>query len=156
MADASIPDQITLEFYRSNGDVARLIDMGLEFLKANAIDPSRHNNPFRVGIEKRPSKAGNMYFEYSQNALPLPDGLNTFIKIEGTVIPMGSTRPSGKGYPTREGQTTILVGSTVYMVTAYLTEGKVGYYVKVHAHKKPSASKSMLKAQMAPKGGSIL
>ncbi len=81
----------------------------------------------------------------------------TFIRVEGAVVPMGKTHPSKKGYPTREGVANVIVGGVVYKVTAYITEGKSPFYVKVVAHKKPEASgEGLKKAQKKPRGGSII
>lgn len=152
----SIPNDVLLEFLNSNGEPVRLIDLGSEFLDQMQIPPSRYGSSFRVQIEKKTSKAGNDYYNYYQNGVPLPDGLNTFLKLDGTVIPMGKTRPSQSGFPTREGHTQVLIGTTVYKVTAYLTEGKSPYWIKVVAHKAPDTEANLKKAQSAPRGGQIL
>ena len=88
--------------------------------------------------------------------MPLADGLATVIKIENAIIPMGRTRPSNKGYPTREGIAQIMVGSVRYKVTAYITEGKSPFYVKVIAHKMPDGTANLKKAQSTPQGGTII
>jgi len=126
------------------------------FLDQHHVPPSRYTAPLQVQVEKKESKAGNGYYDYSQNGVPLPDGLNTFLKLEGTVIPMGKARPSKNGYPTREGQAHVLLGSVVYKVTAYLTEGKDPYWVKVVAHKLPNSTENIKKAQTAPRGGKLI
>lgn len=153
---AELPESVTLEFLHSSGDQVRLIDLGTEFLDENGISSSRYSSPFKIAIMRKQSKAGNSFYEYSQNGVPLPDGLSTYLKVEGTVVPMGKTRPSKNGYPTREGQAQLLIGGTMYKVTAYLTEAKLPYYVKVVMHKKPDTSGNLAKAHKAPKGGSIL
>jgi hypothetical protein len=149
-------DHMTLEFLYSTGEPIRLIDLGTTFLNENHIESSNYSNPFRIAIHTKESRAGNAYYEYSQNGLPLPDGLNTFLKIEGAVIPFGKTRPSKNGYPTREGQTQVLMGNTMYKVTAYITEAKLPFYVKIVAYRKPDSSSNITKAQKAPKGGHII
>jgi hypothetical protein len=68
---------------------------------------------------------------------------------------MGKTRPSKHGYPTREGVAEIIVGGVLYKVTAYLTESRSPFFVKVIAHKKPDSGGNIAKAQAAPKGGVI-
>ncbi len=147
---------VVLEFFRSDGDPVNLIDLGADFLSAQKIDPANAGRPFRVGIEAKTSKAGNVYYEYSQNGVPLPDGLNSFLKVNGALVALGGAKPSQKGNPTREGAGTMLLGGIVYDVTAYLTETKSGYYVKVIAHKQPDRAKNIEKAQRAPRGGAIL
>lgn len=153
---SNLPEIVTLEFLHSSGDPVRLIDLGTTFLDENDIDSSRFSDTFKIGISQKTSKAGNIFYEYSQNGLPLPDGLNTYLKIHGTVIPFGKTRPSKKGYPTREGQAQCLLGDTMYKITAYLTEARTPFYVRVVLHKKPDNTKKIRKAQKAPKGGYIL
>ena len=115
-----------------------------------------YQHPFRVAIEKRRSHAGNAFYDYAQNAVPFPDGLATWLRLEGGVIPFGNIRPSKKGYPTREGTANLVIGGTLYVVTAFLTESKDPYWVKVVAHKVPDRSANIRKAQAAPRGGRIL
>jgi hypothetical protein len=155
---AGQPEQIVVDFLGSSGTPVRLLDLGAEFLSSmNIVDKRQAERPFRVAVERKQSKAGNAYYEYSQNAVPLPDGLSTMIKIEGVVIPMGRIHPSNNGYPTRDGVTQIMVGNVPYKVTAYLTEGKTPFYVKVIAHKMPAtADTNLAKARSAPRGGQLL
>lgn len=150
------PEQIIVEFIRASGEEVRLIDLGADFLSTYKIDPSNPDKPFRIAAIKKSSKAGNAFYDYSQNSLPLPDGLATFIRVEGAIVPMGGIRPSQKGYPTREGTTQIIVGGTVYKVTAYITESRSPYYVKIIAHKQPDRKANIVKAQNAPRGGIIV
>lgn len=150
------PNSIRLEFLNSNGEPVRLIDLGSQFLDQMSVPPSKFSAPFQVHVEKKESKAGNDYYDYSQNSVPLPDGLNTFLRLEGSVIPMGKTHPSKNGFPTREGHAQVLVGSTLYKVTAYITEGKSPYWIKVVAHKNPDLNENIKKAQVAPRGGKIV
>jgi hypothetical protein len=150
------PECIVVEFLRSSGEPVRLIDLGAEFLNANNVDHTEVNKPFRVAITKKASKAGNAFYDYFQNGVPLPDGLATFIRVEGAIVPMGKIRPSQKGYPTRDGVTKIVVGGLVYKVTAYITESRAPYYVKVIAHKQPDPNGNTSKTQNAPWGGKIV
>lgn len=150
------PDHILVEFIRASGEEIRLIDLGADFLSTYGIDLNNLNKPFRIAVAKKSSKAGNAFYDYSQNAVPLPDGLASFIRVEGAIVPMGKIRPSQKGYPTREGTTQIIVGGMVYKVTAYLTESRSPYYVKVIAHKQPEREANIRKAQNAPRGGRIV
>jgi len=150
------PAEIVLEFIRSSGEPVRLLDLGSDFLDENQITSPNHSKPYRIAIAKKLSKAGNSYYEYSQNGLPLPDGLNTYLRVDGTVLPFGKTRASKTGHPTREGQAKILLSGTLYKVTAYITEAKFPFYVKVVAHKNPNTSENVLKAQKSPRGGRIV
>ena len=151
------PETIAVDFISANGEPIELIDLGPDFLTANGIEASEAKRPFRVAIQKKESKAGNAFYDYSQNSISFPNGLTTLIRVEGTIVPMGKTRPSKKGYPTREGVADVIVGGVVYKVTAYLTEGKTPFYVKIIAHKKPEASgEGLKKAQKMPRGGTII
>lgn len=150
------PETITLEFLRSSGEPIHLLDLGPDFLTSVGVDPHDASRPFRVAIERKQSKVGNAYYEYSQNSVPLPDGLSTYVRLEGAIVPMGKTRPSKNGFPTREGVAEIVVGGVVYKVIVYITEGKAPYFLRVVAHKKPDTTGNIAKAQAAPKGGTIL
>ena len=147
---------LVVEFFGTNGTAVTLLDLGEDFLTTLGIDAKDSTRPFRIGISPKQSKAGNDYFEYSQNGVPLPEGLSTFLKVNGSLLSMGAIKPSLKGNPTREGTTTLLVGSLVYVVTAYLTETRNGFFIKVIAHKRPNSEKALKKAQRTPRGGVIL
>lgn len=150
------PDTIVLDFLSAAGTPINLFELDSSFIHALGLTPAfRGNKPFRVAIQKKQSKAGNAYYEYWQNGVPLPDGLMTLLKVEGVVIPMGKTHPSkSNNYPTKEGVATIRVGNDSYEVTAYLTEGKQPYYVKIIAHRRSSATTRT--GQVKPRGGTIL
>jgi hypothetical protein len=150
------PENITVEFLHANGEHIRLGDLGSDFLSSLGLGLGDGVRPFRVAIERRESKAGNAYYEYSQNGVPFPDGLSTYVRVEGAIVPLGRVHPSNNGYPTRDGGTEVIVGGVVYKVTVYLTESKTPYFVKVVAHKKPEGGLNSLKAQRAPRGGSII
>ena len=158
MASATTaPDAITLEFLDTNLGPVQLLDLGRDFLDAARIDARDARRPFRIALERKDSKAGNHFYDYSQNGVPLPDGLNTYLRLEGAIIPMGRIHPSKTNkHPTREGTAEIVVGGVVYKVTAYLTEGKTPFYVKVLAHKKPNTTAAMSKARQTPKGGRLI
>ena len=151
------PETITLELLDPNLSPIQLLDLGREFLDASHIDAHKARRPFRVAIERKESKAGNSFYDYSQNAVPLPDGLNTYLRIEGAIIPMGRIHPSKTSkHPTREGTAEVVVGGVIYKVTAYLTEGKTPFYIKVFAAKKPNTTANMAKARQTPKGGRLI
>jgi hypothetical protein len=155
MTTANAPDKITVEFLRANGEPVHLGDLGSAFLAASGVSPSNSVLPFRVSVQKKTSKADNAYYDYNQNGVPLPDGLATFIRVSGSIVPMGRTRPSKNNYPTREGEAQAMIGGTMYTVTVYITESSSPFYVKVVAHKTPDRSANVKKAQLAPRGGNI-
>ena len=149
------PDHILVEFFRATGGEVLLGDLGTKFLSELKIEGDSLEKPFRIAVHKQKSKAGNAYYDYSQNSLLLPDGLMTLMRIENAIVPMGGITPSQKGNPTRDGMIHILVGGTVYEVTVYITESKNPYYVKVIA-KKPKKMVGITQSQSIPKGGSIV
>jgi len=150
------PDSITLQFLGADGAEVQLRDLGDEFLRQNGISSVSAHRPFRVLIDRQLSKAGNAFYDYSQNGVALPDGLRASLAVEGVRLTFGDPRPSNKGYPTREGKAELEIGGVLYEVTAYITEAKRPYFVKVHAHKKPASSKKEGKAApQAPRGGRI-
>lgn len=153
---STAPSQILVEFIRASGEEVRLIDLGTAFSSTFNVGQNNPNKPFRIAVTRRSSKAGNAFYDYAQNGVPLPDGLATYIRVEGAIVPMGKIRPSQKGYPTREGTTQIIVGGVVYKVTAYLTESRNPYFVKVIAHKQPNGEANVKRAQNAPRGGTII
>lgn len=149
------PDKIIVEFLAPNGEPVRLIDLGIDFLNSMGIQHNEADRPFRIGVNKRESKAGNSYYEYNQNSLPLPDKMSTLIRLEGAILPLGRIQTSKSGHPMREGSADIVVGGVIYTATGYISESKSPYYVKIIAHKKPEQT-GLKKAQLAPKGGSII
>jgi hypothetical protein len=146
-------DSICLEFLRSTGEPLKFIDLGADFLRDHNIPAQSYSSQFKISMVPKDSKAGNVYYDFSQSAIPFPDGLATWIRLDGTVIPMGKIRPSKSGHPTREGAANILIGGILYDVTAFLTESKSPFYIKIIAHKVPDRSANIKKAQAAPKGG---
>jgi len=158
MPTTKAPSYLMLEFLDTDLRPVSIQDLGPDFADAAGLDASGSalSKAFRIAIEKKASKAGNAYYEYSQTGIPLPDGLSTFLRLEKVVIPLGRIRPSQAGHPTREGLTEIVVGGAVYKVTAYLTEGRQPYYVKVIAHKKPQTSEAKPRNRVAPHGGRLI
>jgi hypothetical protein len=137
---------VVVDFLREDVSPVTQGDLGIPFLQLLGITSIDNGKPFKVAVEKKLSKAENAYYEFSQTRIPFPDGLNTFLRIEGVVIPMGKVHPSKTSKnPTREGDALIVIGNQLYTVTAYLTETKSGYYVKLIAHIK-SFSKTSVKA----------
>jgi len=151
----SAPSHILVEFLNPQGQPLNILDLGSDFMTANAIDLSYGNQPLQIEIEKHVSKVGNAFYEYSQNGVPFPDEFSTFVRVEGTIVPFGRIHPSKNGYPTREGSTQAIIGGVLYKVTVYLTETKTPYYIKVIAHKKPEST-GITKAQLSPRGGRMV
>jgi hypothetical protein len=158
MPATKAPSHLTLDFLDADLQPICLQDLGSSFLDAAGLDTSASalRKPFRIAIERKFSQAGNAYYDYTQTGIPLPDGLRTYLRLERVVIPMGRIRPSQAGHPTREGLSEIVVGGSIYKVTAYITEGKQPFYVKVIAHKKPKSSPPKPRSRIAPRGGKLI
>ena len=144
------PDYVVVDLLNADASPVTHGDLNPEFLQSLGINHVIPDKPFRVAVDKKMSKAGNAYYEYTQNHIPLPNGLQSFVRIEGVVIAMGKIKPSKTSKnPTREGEAIIVIGSQLYDVTAYLTETKSGFYVKVISYikKSPGTSSSAPKTQ---------
>lgn len=152
----SAPKNIIVEFLNAAGSPINIKDLGTQFIVGLGLEESSIiNKPFRIGIDKKLSKAGNAYYDYWQNGVPLPDGLATNFRVQGMPITFGKVRPSkSNGYPTREGHANIVIDGDTYEITAYLTESKHPFYVKIIAHK--ISSVKLGKPQIKPAGGTIL
>ena len=156
MTSNSFPLAIKLEFLNANLGSVHIIDLGWSFLESAGISSAEAGRPLIVAIDRKTSIKDNYFYEYEQKDLPLPDGLNTYLRLEGVIIPMGRIRPSKKGNPTREGSAEIVVGGSVYKVTAYITEDSTPFFVKVIAHKKPGGQKAPIKTRSKIKGGRLI
>ena len=145
------PESLLVEFLTAAGSAIHNKDFSHAFINELMLDQSK---PFRVGILKKQSKSGNAYYDYWQNAIPLPDGLDTNFRVQGTLINMGKVRPSVNNHPTREGKVNLKIEDDTYEVTVYLTEGKHPYYVKIIIHK--ISSVRLGKPNLKPSGGSFV
>jgi hypothetical protein len=144
----SLPQTIVVEFRRADGTPLKLFDLGMDFLEANGLPMAVWERSFRVEVDARVSKGGSTFYAYEQNGVPLPDGLDTGIRVADQEVTLAPERPSQSGNPSRTGQTEVKIGSSVYLAKAYLSKGKHPYWVKVVAHKKATHT--------APRGGRIL
>ena len=129
--------KLLIEYLRPNGKPLRIVDLGLQFIESVELPLANAERPMRVEAEGKSSKAGNLYFDYEHKSLPLPDGLNTLLRIEGTIVSMKDERLSGAGNPTREGKVIVAVNNMDYEVTVFLMKGMNPYWVRVRAHKAP-------------------
>ncbi|WP_339096285.1 hypothetical protein WDJ50_03055 [Deinococcus sp. VB142] len=145
-----VPENIQLEFLRPDGTALTFRELSDEFCRTNGIEGDRKDSPVRVAIASKTSQAGNIFYDFSMNGMPLPDGLNTILRLEGNILSFGPEAKSKNGNPTRKARADILVGGQLYISEGYLTQGKNGYYVKAVAHKKPSPPAPK------PRGGSFI
>lgn len=125
------PDAIILQFFKATGQPVMLAELGEQFLRENNVEPPPTARQFQIAVERKTSRAQNPYFDYSQTAIPLPDGLDTQLRVEGIKVPMGEVRPSKKGNPTREGYLELSLGDAIFKITAYLTKTRSGYFAKL-------------------------
>lgn len=89
MTQNQIPESLTLEFLNHDMSPVKLASLGHAFLKIFGSGVGSLDRAFRIAIEGKQSKAGNTYYSYSQNGIPLPNGLDTHLKIDGVMIPSG-------------------------------------------------------------------
>lgn len=127
--------QLLIEFLRRNGEPLHLADLGVDFLTTLGIPMAQAHRPFRVEAEPKTSKAGNTYYDYAQRLIPLPDGLETRLRVGGVEVSFDPERVSQSGNPTREGRTIVMIDGIQYEVTAYISRTRQPFWVKVHAHK---------------------
>jgi hypothetical protein len=148
----SYDSTILVEFVAPDGTAVTLNDLGVEFLEAHGIPMAQWERPFRIEVEARRSKAGNVFFEYQQASVPLPHGLDTRLRVEGRELDPSEVRPSQSGHPTRRLMGVTNVSGLPYTITAYVTQGKKPYWIKVHAQKGARTPQSDVGA---PQGGRI-
>lgn len=107
-----------LTFQHPSGEVVTWGEFDPGFLRASGIGPISWDQPMRVELLEQQSKLGNIYFSYEQNGLPLPDGMETEICLDGVRLQAGQVGQSKRGNPTRCYLGTLLIGGLAYEVTA--------------------------------------
>lgn len=155
---ASAPKEIILEVLDAGGSNLTYSDMGPEFCEDFGLRAKEKKKPFKVCLSKKSSKGGgNAFYEYSQQSVPLPDGLSTLLRVNGFLIPMGKQAKSKTGgYLQRIGKIDMDLNGEEYSVTAYITKSKIPFYINVAVIKKPNRKNNKNKATRAPKGGSLI
>jgi len=147
-----LPSTVVAEFFRSPGEPIFMRELGDQYLEEVDYPPSKRDNPLRIAVEQNISKAGNIYYKYMQNGVPLPTGLDSLVKIEGVFIPLNRSGFSDKQYPFREGNGEIFVGKKIYTAKVYISKTKSPFYIAIVAHKKPDGAHLLKK----PRGGVFL
>lgn len=145
-----------LEILNKSGIPIKYADLGEKFLEDNNLEGLKINNDIKIRLDEQESKAGNIYYTFSQNGLPLPDGLDTIFKINDILLPLSPTKPSKKGYHASACKKVINFNNVDYIADIYISKSMMPYYIKVHLHKKPDTTEAIRKAQMKPKGGSFI
>lgn len=154
----SAPEVLIVEFLNPSGNFLVYSDLGTEFCMNFGINNAEQlKKPFQISIAKKSSKAGNAYYEYSQQSVPLPDGLSTLLRINGFLIPMGAQAASKtSGNLQRSGNVEMDLNNDTYRLTCYITKSKAPFFVKITVIKKPNSSGNLEKARKTPKGGSFV
>ncbi len=148
----SLPSPVVTFLHPSRRPVL-LGELDPSFLQQAAIGPATWERPLRVELEPRFSKRGNTFYDYDQ-VLPLPDQLDTVVVVDGVALDADEIGVSHRGNPTRRHAARVVVDGRTYEVTGYVTVGKSGCWVKVHAHL--AAADRAHRQPHVPKGGRLV
>jgi hypothetical protein len=140
-------------FLHPRGSAVLIGELDADFLSKASLGPSSWERPLRVELEPKLSKRGNTFFDYEQ-VVPLPDGLETVVLVDGTRLTASEIGESQRGNPTRKHTGTVAIAGKNYDVTCFVTASKKGWWVKVHAQI-ASASRATGPAEV-PKGGRLV
>jgi hypothetical protein len=140
-------------FFHPQGNAVLIGELDADFLSKSSLGPSSWERPLRVELEPKLSKRGNTFFDYEQ-VLPLPDGLETLVAINGTSLTASEIGESQRGNPTRRHAGTAEIAAKVYEVTCFVTDSKKGFWVKLHAQ--IASSRSPAAPAELPKGGRLV
>jgi len=132
-SDFGMPCPI-VSFHHPSGDVVTWGELDPEFLRASGIGPAAWDRPVRVELVAQRSKRGNTFFSYEQRRLPLPDGLETEIRLDGA-LEADKVSESKRGNATRRHHGTLSIGGTPYDAVGYVAKSRSPYWVKVHVQK---------------------
>ena len=153
MTDASQPRPApVVGFLHPCGKEVLIGELDAAFLSNASIGPSTWERPLRVELEPKLSKRGNTFFDYEQ-VLPLPDGLETLVSLNGTCLAAAEIGKSQRGNPTRKHTGTAEIAARAYAVTCFVSASKKGWWVKVHAQLAPTRD---AKPADLPKGGRLV
>jgi hypothetical protein len=152
-----MPKTLRIELMHPDGKPVRIREIGTDAMAALGISAGAADKPLVMEAEAQISKAGNTYYDFWQNALPLPDQLDTRIKVDGNEIPLGPAHDSRRGNPTRRGNLLMDVSGVPCDVDAYLTISPKPMYIKVVVRKarSPRTSGDIPTVEIAPRGGRI-
>lgn len=139
-----------VSFVRNDGSPVLIGDLDADFLSKSSLGPSSWERPLRVELEPKLSKRGNTFFNYQQ-VLPLPDGLNTLIVVDGVQLMESEVYESQRGNPTKSHTGMIAIAGKTYDITCYVTALKSGCWVKVHAQ--VSTNRKATSSREVPQGG---
>lgn len=151
-ADHPVPAPV-VAFAHASGTPVLIGELDADFLAKASLGPSSWERPLRVELEPKLSKRGNTFFDYQQ-VLPLPDGLDTLIAVDGTRLSASAIHESKRGNPTRSHTGVVSIAGKPYDVTCFVTASKGGWWVKVHAQV-ATTRKATTPAEV-PKGGRLV
>jgi len=116
-------------------------DLGDDFFRR--LGPSESpDTPVRFELEAGQSKAGNTYYSWDLNGIPLPDGFATGVKLLGSDIPLSVPRESKNGNMMADGRANVMIHGELYVAHAVIVRTRKPYWVKVIAHVRPGRRKS--------------
>ena len=131
--------QMTVEFQTPNGAPILGRDFGQQFLLENELT-SQAENPLVIRIDPQKSHAGNWFYSWDLNGVPLPDGFATSLVVNGEVLRPGVVGESKNGNAMRKDSGELVIAGTRYAATVLIVRTKRPYWIKVHAHKVPNAA----------------
>ena len=126
-------EPMLVEFLHPDETPVMLLDMGFSWLESQKVPMERWERSFRIELSPLLSRGGNTIYELSMPSTPLPDGLDTRLRIQGVVVGFDEERLSQSGNPTRPAREKVYVGADPYNVIVYLTKPDKPYHVKITA-----------------------
>lgn len=126
-------ERLLIEFLRRDGEPLLLSDLGMDYLDSLSLPLSRSHRPFRVEAEPRTSSRGYVHFDYQQGGIPLPDGLETRLRVGGVEVRLGTERTSQAGNRGREGSSVVQLGDRPFEVRVYLSRTAKQFWISVRA-----------------------
>ncbi|MBI4218731.1 MAG: hypothetical protein HY682_01210 [Chloroflexi bacterium] len=122
-------------FHHPSGEPVTWGEFDPAFLRANRIGPSSWERPVRVELVAQQSKQGNTFFNYEQGGVPLPDGLETELRLDDLTLRADEVGKSKRGNPTRRYHGMLTIAGIQYEIIGYVTKTRSSYWVKVHVQK---------------------
>lgn len=125
--------KLLVEYFRIDGSPLTLLDLGSGHLHAQGIPLSNAMRPLRDEVDPIRSQRGKLYFDFERARLPLPDLLETRIRINGIDVAMGETRKTASGNSYREGTVAIKAEGISFDVSVYMSLSQRWCWLRVRA-----------------------
>ncbi len=129
-----------LTLHHPSGQPIEWGELDFDYLQENGIAAIRWEQPMRLALEPRTSHRGNTFYSCECSGLPLPDGLDTALRIDRVPFMEVSRGKSKRGNPTVRLTCSLELHSRRYEATAFLTRGRRGLWIKVHAQASPMSA----------------